>query len=160
MENRSQIQCYKWPINSKQWQGTTLWLHVVWILRTSGSKRHLSPPRGLAKMLSIRPWPIRQNGLAPVERYHTLVTTVSRSKRKGTPLGYLKLAVIGFVWRGDMTYPVLWQQGKGQVCTNCFTRWGVDSYPAPVTLRNITHSGGQRANHKPPIGWSDHGLKL
>ena len=43
------------------------------------------PSTTVADILFIRSWTISQNILAPVERYHALFTTVSRSEREGTP---------------------------------------------------------------------------
>ena len=46
--------------------------------RASESQKHLPPPTVVSKVLTTRPWPTRQNGLASAEQYHTLNTTVSR----------------------------------------------------------------------------------
>ena len=59
------------------------------ISRASESQRHLSQSTRMASMLTIGLHPSVENGLAPAERYNTLITTVDRSEREGTSLDCL-----------------------------------------------------------------------
>ena len=46
-------------------------LETSFEIGTPKSQRHLSPPITVASVLTTRPWPVRQNGLAAAKLFHT-----------------------------------------------------------------------------------------
>ena len=88
------------PIMSKWANCLMRWMPIG----NGDPRRHHSPLAAVAGVLTIQPWPIRSNGLAPAEQYHTSAKTASRFW-KGT---FLHGVVYNWRWCICITLIKIW----------------------------------------------------
>ena len=66
-----------WQLGKVQYEWIASRVGAQFRTWASEIQRHVPPLSVVSHVLTTRPWPTRQNGLAPAERYHTLDTTAS-----------------------------------------------------------------------------------
>ena len=122
-------------------------------MRASESRRHFPLPTVVSNILTTRRWSVRQNGLAPAERLHTLNTTANRFWA-GTILHWTaytwhwRMNII--LYKGDMrTFLVHWQQDEFQLWVNRFmSRSSVSNAGLRISKKHsVAHCCVQRPNH-------------